>query len=179
MYNNIYLFSNDPLLCNDKINTLLMNDDKDLLVLFNHANPLKYKKIIEFQNKWLMLNNHKNGFWGYESAITNSSKYKKLIFNQYIYSKKHIEQKMILTKLFRDNCIIDNYRLYVSDYTKKRIPTIGYIAYHYITQTLRYNKIFLVNFTGKFSDARQYTNDYFHDYSFEQNFYKTNNITIL
>lgn len=171
--NNIYLISNDASLTEEKINSIPISDN-NIIVLFNHANPLNFSKIYNHPNKFLFLRangqNEHIQYWGWENAIKHRSLYNKL----FLINIRHAGIDSLL-KHFSSVEIIDSDNNQELDYPSSRYPTSGFVAYNHIVKNFTDSKITLINFYGNDNPLMRHI----HDYDYEQNFYKLNNITII
>lgn len=135
--------------------------ENDLIVLFNHAFPLKFEKIRNHKNKWFFLRANKVDYWGSGILL---KKYK--IFSKIFLINKRQKYMEKLKNLKIDYDLIDE-----KDYKEnQRPPTSGFIGFKRILKEFDLDDIILVNFTGHRSDGKAPPK--FHNYKFEQEYYK-------
>jgi len=169
----IYLLSN---LINKKAEEVIYSlniKNEDIIVVFNHAAPMQYKKIHDHKKKFLFLRKgeyNQYGYHGDKKALQDKHKYEKIILiNRSLKSEKFFK-KIDATEII-------NGKTFVTTYTKNKIPTSGFISFMYMKNKFPETKINLINFTCSSSTGqRKYKN---HDYSFEQNFYKQHKVIML
>lgn len=174
-----YLISNDIFLTKEKIDSISF-DKEDIIVLFNHAKPLGYKKILNHKNKIIFLRMvTENNYHGLNYAIKNKEYYSKIILvnsNKISNSILQSTQSAILVSQDEIKNIVSlNFKLNNSSksYTTGFIATI-YLWYH----IKELNNICLVNFTAGSSILNK--KPWFgHDYEFEQQFYRNHNICMI
>lgn len=173
--NNIYLISNDDSLTEKKINSIpILNND--IVVLFNHANPLKFQKIANHTNKWLFLRTGdiELGYWGAEHIICDS----KLVYQKLIFINTKQQYINLISKIYTNYTIISGSENRQSvKYPLNKYMTSGFIAFLYLKKMFDISKFVLVNFTGNGSLGKSGWSQ--HDYVFEQNYYKANHIKML
>jgi hypothetical protein len=165
---NIFLISNDPSLSLAKINQIAINP-QDIVCLFNHANPIKFNKILEHKQKYLFLRYHNNSYWGLDQAIKYQKFYDKIIFIN--HNKESLEQAK---NILNTTIFINESEYSTNTYPNNKYPTSGFVAYNYVLQIC--NNIFLVNFTGHGSRCEGWNK---HDYIFEQQYYKAKSVVII
>lgn len=177
--NYIYLISNliDTKL-EQKINNINLSTN-DLIILFNHASPLKIKKIKEHHNKYLCLraNSQNNSiqYWGYENAIENCELYQKLLLINY-----RLHGISVLSQYFKNYDLIEIDNNPLSAYPIGKYPTSGFIIYHHLSKIFNKDQINLINFYGVINDKNiKITYDNNHDYDYEQQYYILNKINII
>lgn len=174
---NIYLISNDKIK-EDQINKISIQSN-DLIVLFNHAYPIKFLKIRDHTNKYLFLNAHSTSFHGYAEAIKYNQYYRKLFLHPGYDTLGNIKFNLVIENLEKifDVTILSPY-INMEIYPEGKRSTIGFIAFIWFQINYPNNPINLVNFTGV-DDKGKPISRWKHDYDFEQKFYKKHNINMI
>lgn len=179
---SIYLISNNT----DIDKSLFQNiKNDDIIVFMNHSywkkNFNKSKSI-----KLKFLRSQMNTFTKYQSTFNNQyntvyfindKNYSLKLYNDFKDNKKLIDNN-IVTKIIQE-----------SNYTKNKIPSTGFITYHFIKNLINKNKnnktsiFFNKSISNIFLIGFYYNKEYYqskeHDFKYEKKYYKINNIKIL
>lgn len=163
-----YLIANNEQITDKTIENLNIKKC-DIIILFNKQHPLKWDKIKEHENKYLVLRKFERGFHGQDNLKNCNILYNKIIF----MSDTHIDNtdisKLITAKQIDIDVIIsDNidYNKYVN--FKDKIPQTGLITYLFVKNNFSYNKIYLIGFTNEYIKGIWKG----HSKEIEQSFYK-------
>ena len=157
-----------------KINKNIFNliKNEDIVVFMNNA--YHDNKFFDEKKKLLFIRKKKTDeYWGYKENYNN--RYNKIYFidgNEtniyYKYNKDNCEKIFLPNNISRFNI----------EYTINKEPTTGFIAYLHLKNEYPQADICLIGFTGESSNLSGHVWE-FHDYKFEQNYYKVNNIKLL
>lgn len=162
----VYLISNYNKMKEGNIKNI--NDD-DLIILFNHAYPLKFNKIKNHKNKWIFIRGNSKSYWGFDNLVKNFNLYEKIfLIGERINDIEKLKSNGIKFELTK--------KLNIESYKKTKSPTSGFIGYLNIEDIFNRDDITLVNFIGHGSNGGN--GWYGHDYKFEQEYYKHKNIKI-
>jgi hypothetical protein len=173
------LIANNNNILDEEIDKLEINSE-DIIILFNHQFPLRWKKIRDHPNKLLIIRMMSWGFLGARQAKDNQHLYKKIIpypKNNYPVSviKQFIQRKIGSNILKKLEFISDTMHKLLHDvlkYPSNKDPTLGYIGYNYIKHMIGENiDIVLVGFTLVYN-GRLGSGGSGHAWDFEVNFYK-------
>jgi len=172
---SIYIISN-----NEKIDKLIFkNIEENDIVIFMNNQYWKKNFNKSKSKKFLFLRSQNNTF----------TKYKKTFNNQFkiVYFINDQDYDLNLYHNFKDNkeLINSNYLnkiLKNINYPINQIPSTGFIVFNYILKEINNNKsIFYnrkINLVGFYFDNKYYKNMK-HNFKFEKEIYKKNNIKIL
>jgi hypothetical protein len=170
--NKVYLIANNKFLYSKHFSCI---KSTDIVCFCNHA--LHDSERFNTNKKFLFLKFHYEKIPSYKISFGN--RYKKTFF---ILSLKirNLSQNQKIQSLFRnfkDNkniCKISNV-INLNEYsTKKPQPTTGFVAFHKLKKKFPNKEIILIGFDGLNEQNNQFWHK--HDYDFEQNYYKINNI---
>lgn len=173
------LIANNNNILDEEINKLVINSD-DIIILFNHQFPLKWPKIRNHPNKFLIIRMMNWGFLGAKQTRDNQDLYKKIIpypKSNYPISliKQQVQRKLglnVLKKIELINGTMHKLLVDVLKYPVNKDPTLGYVGYNYIKHMIGENmEIVLVGFTLVYN-GRLGSGGSGHAWEFEVNFYK-------
>lgn len=184
MNKKVYIFANNHLLDTHHIESLDIKQD-DICFVFNymyHSFPilkdLGYKNIYAFL-RYIDLIDRKDiydEFLGGFEFLEKQHNFKKLITicDDNIPSE-YIEYVDIPHENIKYNIVNKIGITYPNGIS---VPTSGFLGYAYAKYLFPEYQIVLVGFTGHLPDGRESTDDR-HDYRWEQNYYKENNIIMI
>lgn len=171
---SIYLISNKSDNESRKHILNLNIDNKDLIVLFNHSFPTSFEHIHNHFNKILFLRKFNDSYHGLDQ-LTQQSRYEKIILINKIKTIHNISNSEIIDELFFNRLMVS---LFDQKYPSGKSMTSGFAGFLYCKDKYPYEKLYLVNFTGRRFPKLHYYWDG-HDYLFEQEFYKNLNVSMI
>lgn len=180
MGEKVYLIANNCMLTEDHLESLNLNSENDLAVLFNYMYiPLDWFRKIRHKIAFLRVvyeEQHENNrhYLGGVEFKERQNDFIKLIcvddFGRYEEYTKDIlipcENLNVQQFLEETNFVYDNYI---------GTPTTGFLAYLYMKKLYPSKEIILVGFTGHYADG-SIPDKLHHNYDWEQVYYTQNNI---
>jgi hypothetical protein len=178
----VYLFANNHLLDTHHIKSLDIKQD-DICFVFNymhhsfpilkslgHKNIYAFLRYIDPQDRKHLYDEFLGGF----EFLEEQHNFKKLITicgeNSEYIEYIDIPHENIGYDLLE--------KLEISYPNGISVPTTGFLGYAYAKCLFPEHEIILVGFTGHLPDGNEYTGNR-HDYKWEQNYYKQNNVKMI
>jgi hypothetical protein len=187
----VYLIANNANLTEKDIQLLNMDNDNDIVVLFNYM-PIAYDFVKYMKHKIAFLrvvtedydlyNSINKQYLGGVEFIKKQSDFEKVIciddFGRYDKYVKNIRipcEKLIIEDMFEElNLVYSNgkypYPSKCAIYDDPKYPTSGFIGYIYVSRMYPQREIILVGFSGDIFQE--------HDYKWEREYYINNKATL-
>ena len=162
----IYIISN---YYNIDINLFKIIKPNDLVVFMNHC--FNDGPFFDNNKKILFIRKNAISYFGYKDNYNN--RYKEIYF-----VNGNLNDKELLNNVDTCSKILINEENIIKNYPKNKFPTTGFIAYFYMKNKFPKARIFLIGFTGGSSNTNQVIS-IMHDYKYEQEYYKKNNVKLL
>lgn len=166
---NYFLIANNELISDKTIENLPLNEE-DIVILYNHQFPLKWKKIKDHKNKILFLRSFGKGYHGEKNLNENKELYIKIILTSPKVSDFEVSnyrKNYGLSKISKYSYLSDIDRLNI--FNKDVHPQSGLISYIYIINNLKFNRLYLIGFTNIYKKRVNWRG---HSKEIEQDFYK-------
>jgi hypothetical protein len=168
---------------NDKISEEFINNinisPKDIVVLFNHQFPIKFKKIKNHKNKFLIMRKLKKNILGYKEYLINKKFFKKtFIINHRCNIKKYKNKKDKYSKhkfTYLSNKIFKIFKKKIISYPQKQYPSTGFFGFIYFKYI--FNKKMDINLIGFDSLYKKINKT--HNFPIEQKIYSNKNVKII
>jgi len=180
MGEKVYLIANNSLLTENNLESLNINVQNDIVVLFNYMYiPFDWFKAVQHKSAFLRVvyeEQHENNryYLGGVEFIERQNEFEKVIclddFGRYEEFKKNVKiptEMLNIESFLKDAHIVYNEGI--------GIPTTGFLAYLYMKKLHPSKEIILVGFTGHYADGSVPDNLH-HNYEWEQMYYKNNNV---
>jgi hypothetical protein len=162
----IYLFANNPKINNEYVANLPIGSN-DILMFFNHCQPLDLFKNYTNEKIVLFRKNHHNTYWGIDKILPSDQ------FSTIYFVGSHIDDFQY--DKYSDNYIIYNHNLHFVEYDK--VPSTGFIGYNIAKKYYGNFEVVLVGYDAPTNN--QYYKWENHDFKYEQEIYKSNRTIII